>query len=252
MIRLGFKQIKMIGLNSYARTAVVLVTFLLVAITSSARGAEESSQSSIHDMSRMHRKKFVVFDTSSESFINDENELDDESLVMNADYVYDFGRAIKRKRLRSKVEPLDNNSVKSSAEQDKQITPKRARKNHIRKKSNLDVDVEYLESFLLSKQKKRERHHNKHKSDVKKLIQEAALQHVVNEEMKRFLESSADQSYVFTSIPSPSPVTTHSGKSCVEINPVQIICLFSDLPTTQHQHQVHKGKLHHPLKHQHK
>ena len=198
-----------------------MVTFLLAAASRSASGVNESS--------RIRRNKFVVFDTSSESYIAEENNLDEESSEIDADYVYDFGRMLKRKRLRIKKESPDSNIVKSSAERDKknkQRTPNRARKNHTRKKSNLDVDVEYLESFLLSKQKKRERHHNKHTSDVKKMPEEAALQRVVDDEVKRILESSADQSYAFTNIPTPTPVTTQS-KSFVEINPVQTICSFA-------------------------
>jgi hypothetical protein len=120
---------------------------------------------------------------------------------------YDFGRfVLHRKR-------LDGSATSERNKIDGKNAPhqrtRRSKEKNTRKETNLDVDVEYLESFLRSRQKKREKHQihrNTQAASTERHVEEKMEPElVVHEEISRFLDSSNDLSYIYTSIPTPSP-----------------------------------------------
>ena len=161
-------------------------------------------------ISGLRGSRFLVFDTSSDAnaALSIRDDLDDNSSLFEVDTNardYDFGRLLERKRKNTAQDRSSNKNEKDKQQQSLRKTSKK----EARQKSNLDVDVEYLESFLLSKQKKREKHkeYRKLQGDLNKHTEQVNdSQDAAHEALTRFLESSKDQSYVYTSIPTPSPM----------------------------------------------
>lgn len=170
-----------------------------------AHGNGPSHNEHINPQSTIRGRNFVVYDTSKNTLVEPlpEVQLEVTASLSEVDTNnYDFGRLVlHRKRL--------DGSVTRELNRMTQVT-RRTKGKKTKKKSNLDVDIRYLESFLRSKQKKREEHELRRRTQVtsaKRQPEEkrGPEEHVVHKELERLLESSSDLSYVYTSIPTPSP-----------------------------------------------
>lgn len=140
------------------------------------------------------------------------------------DVEYDFGRQhklLERKRLKGNNLKARKTSKSGSErkQMDKQTASRRSKRTTMRKKSNLDVDVEYLESFLLEKKKKREKRQERLQTLTTKSLSEMKSRLVKDEELERFLKSSEDQSYAYTGIPTPSPIANSHEPTAVDFIP---------------------------------
>ena len=192
-------------------------------LESSSDSKHEPAASSLHfdrqhgtvnskSISRLRGSQFLVFDTSSSDSVASSKIAEDIGFLTASAGDYDFGRYVLER------EPHhENTKLRSDSSLDRHVDTdykprqklRRERKKKVKTKSNLDVDIEYLESLLLSKQMKKEKHqrNTKEKKDQKKRHKEDEVSEAVADEaLKRFLGSSSDQSYVYTSVPSPSPI----------------------------------------------
>jgi hypothetical protein len=139
------------------------------------------------------------------------------------DVEYDFGRQhklLERKRLKGNLKARKTSKSGSERKQmDKQTASRTSKRTTMRKKSNLDVDVEYLESFLLEKKKKREKRQERLQTLTTKSLSEMNSRLVKDEELERFLKSSEDHSYAYTGIPTPSPIANSHEPTAVDFIP---------------------------------
>lgn len=164
---------------------------------------------------RLRGRKFEVADTSIKKskpniLVVERTRVHNASRETDS-VEYDFGRRhnLQRKRLQSNMissetKAPNRSTVDARNSSKHQISSRKKR----RANSKLDVDVKFLESFLISKQKKREKKHSTSTIDTK--------QDTIGEELKRFLESSSDLSYVYSSIPTPSPTAVSYEPSSLE------------------------------------
>lgn len=181
-------------------------------------------------ISRLRGSRFLVFDTLSDSDITSEPPVRDEDAEHNEENAYyDFGRfVLEQQRFDNNARFVQKNSNHSRSSKragtDKRLqTSRRTSKRKVKPKSNLDVDIEYLESLLLLKQKKKEVHAQNRKTreiDQKRKPDEANdSEAVADEALERFLESSNDQSYVYTNVPSPSSIANSAKPTAISDEP---------------------------------
>ena len=184
------------------------------------RGTQEmldDSVSSLHEFAyRLRGSNYAVAHTSAKkakrNILARERKKEPISSQETDSAVYDFGRRhkLQSERFQSNIMVSDKTNTTGSSEVKTRNSSKYQTSSRKKRKvkTRLDVDVEFLESFLLSKQNKRKENDSINTSATK--------QDIFDEDLKRFLESSNDQSYMYSSVPTSIPTTFSYEASTVE------------------------------------